>query len=107
MVKLVYCMRRKPGLSREEFVRYWADVHAPIGARIPGLRRLVHSYALAAQGDSRPGDFDGMAELWFDDVSAIVEARRSVEWAASTADEYNFVDLSRTAYFLSEERRIL
>jgi uncharacterized protein (TIGR02118 family) len=106
MVKLVYCIRRKPGLSREDFLRYWAGVHGPIGARIPGLRRLVHSYALPAPGDSRPRDFDGMAELWFDDLDAVAEARRSPEWAASTADESNFVDLISTAYFLSEERQI-
>jgi uncharacterized protein (TIGR02118 family) len=106
MVKLVYCIRRKPGLSREEFIRYWAEVHAPIGARIPGLRRLVHSYALATPGDERPADFDGMAELWFDDVPAILAARRSTEWAAATADEANFVDQARTAYFVSEERPI-
>lgn len=107
MVKLVYCICRKPGLSRDEFIRYWRDVHAPIGARIPGLRKLVHSYALAGPGDSRPHDFDGMAELWFDDLSAILEARRSPEWAASTADEAHFVDPSRSAYFVSEERQIL
>lgn len=107
VVKLIYCIRSKPGLSREEFIRYWADVHAPLGARIPGLRKLVHSYALAVSGDSRPADFDGMAELWFDDVRAILEARQSAEWAASTADEANFVDLSRSAYFVSEERQIV
>ena len=107
MVKLVYCVRRKPGLSREEFIRYWAEVHAPIGARIPGLRKLVHSYALAAPGDIRPADFDGMAELWFDDERAIIEARHSAEWAASTDDEANFVDGTWTAYFVSEERQIL
>ena len=107
MVKLVYCICRKADLSREEFIRYWTEVHAPIGARIPGLRKLVQSYALAPSGDARPADFDGMAELWFDDVSAIMEARHSGEWAASTADEVNFVDGSRTAYFLSEERQIV
>ena len=107
MVKLVYCICRKPGLTREEFVRYWTEIHAPLGARIPGLRKLVHSYTLAAPGDSRAPDFDGMAELWFDDLSAILEARRSREWTASTVDEANFVDGSRTAYFLSEERRIV
>jgi hypothetical protein len=48
-----------------------------------------------------------MAELWFDDLSAILEARRSPEWAASTADEAHFVDPSRSAYFVSEERQIL
>ncbi len=52
-------------------------------------------------------DFDGMAELWFDDLSAILQARRSPAWAASTADEAHFVDPSRSAYFVSEERQIL
>jgi uncharacterized protein (TIGR02118 family) len=107
LVKLVYCICRKSGLGREEFIRYWADVHGPLGARIPGLRKLVHSYAMAAPGDSRPADFDGMAELWFDNLEAIVEARRSPEWAASTADEVHFVDPARSAYFVSEERQIV
>ena len=106
-MKLVYCICRKPQLSREEFIRYWADVHGPIGARIPGLRSLVQSYALPAPGDGRPGAFDGMAELWFDDLAALLEARRSPEWEASTADEANFVDPGRSAAFVTEERRIL
>lgn len=105
-MKLVYCVCRKSGMSREDFVRYWAEVHGPIGGRIPGLRKLVHSYAVAVPGDRRP-DFDGMAELWFDNLTAILEARQSAEWAASTADEANFVDPSRSAYFVSEERQIL
>jgi len=106
-VKLVYCICRKPQLSREEFIRYWAGVHGLIGARIPGLRRLVQSYALPAPGDDRPAAFDGMAELWFDDLAAVLEARQSPEWEASTADEANFVDPTRSAAFVSEERRIL
>jgi uncharacterized protein (TIGR02118 family) len=55
--------------------------------------------------DTRPG-FDGMAELWFDDVAALTDARRSPEWAASTADEKKFIDHSRVAYFLTEEHEI-
>jgi uncharacterized protein (TIGR02118 family) len=93
MVKLVYCVCRTQGLSRDEFRRYWAEVRAPIGARIPGLRKLVQSYALSVSEDSRPSDFDGMAELWFDVVSALVRARQSTEW--------------RRAAFVSEERQIL
>lgn len=48
-----------------------------------------------------------MAERWFDDLAAILAARRSAESAASTADETNFVDPARSAYFVSEERQIL
>ena len=107
MVKLIYCICRKPGLSRDRFLRYWAEVHAPIGARIPGLRKLVQSYALEIPQDTRPPDFDGMAELWFDDVEAILHARRSPEWAASTADEVHFVDPTRSAYLVTEERQII
>jgi hypothetical protein len=54
-----------------------------------------------------PADFDGMAELWFDDLRAINEARRSTEWAASTPHESISVDLARSAYFVSEERQIV
>jgi uncharacterized protein (TIGR02118 family) len=107
VVKLVYCICRKPGLTREEFVRYWAGIHGPIGARIPGLRKLVQSHALPVPGDHRPADFDGMAELWFDDLVAVIEARQSPEWEAATADEANFVDPTRSGYFVSEERQIL
>jgi uncharacterized protein (TIGR02118 family) len=107
VVKLTYCIRRKPGLSRDEFIRYWAEVHGPIGARIPGLRRLVQSYAITVPGDARPADFDGMAELWFDDLAALLRARQSAEWAAATADEVNFVDRVGSAYLVSEERQIL
>jgi uncharacterized protein (TIGR02118 family) len=106
VVKLVYCIRRRPGMSREEFVRYWGEVHGPIGARIPGLRRLVQSAALTVPGDVRAPDYDGMAELWFDDVAALVEARRSPEWAAASADEANFVMPGDTAYLVCEERRV-
>jgi hypothetical protein len=44
MIKLVYCITKKPGLTDEEFFRYWKDVHGPLGTRLPGLRRLVQSH---------------------------------------------------------------
>jgi uncharacterized protein (TIGR02118 family) len=106
MVKLVYCITRRPDLTSEEFVRYWREVHGPIGARIPGLRRLVQSQALRIPGDARAPDFDGMAELWFDDVASLLAARRSPEWQASSADEANFIDQKRVAYFVAEERAV-
>jgi uncharacterized protein (TIGR02118 family) len=107
MIKLVYCITKKPGLTDEEFFRYWEDVHGPLGARIPGLRKLVQSRRLTIPGDSRQADYDGVAELWFDDVDALLAARQSPEWQASTADEVNFIDRNHVAYFVSEEHVIL
>jgi uncharacterized protein (TIGR02118 family) len=106
VIKLVYCITRKPGLSPEEFSRYWLEVHGPIGRRIPGLRRLVQSHTVPHPSGFPPADFDGVAELWFDDLAAVEAARRSPEWRASTEDESNFVDPARHAFLLTAEREI-
>jgi len=106
MIKLVYCITRRRGMTLEEFSRYWREVHGPIGRRIPGLRRLVQSHPVPHPRDMAPRDFDGMAELWFDDMAALEAARGSPEWRASSADEANFIDAPRTALFLTEEQEI-
>jgi uncharacterized protein (TIGR02118 family) len=107
MIKLVYCITKKASLTDHEFFRYWEDIHGPIGARIPGLRKLVQSHRLSVPEDSRRPDYDGMAELWFDDLEALRTARQSPEWKASTQDEENFIDHNKTAYFVSEEHTVM
>jgi uncharacterized protein (TIGR02118 family) len=107
MIKIVYCIKKRPGMTDQAFFDYWQKVHGPMGARIPGLRRLVQSRRIGIPGDQHQPAFDGMAELWFDDVDALLRARESPEWKASTADEVNFIDHSRVAYFVSEEHLVL
>jgi uncharacterized protein (TIGR02118 family) len=106
MIKLVYCINKKSSFTDEEFFRYWENVHGPIGARIPRLRKLVQSHRLTVPGDRHPPDYDGIAELWFDDMEALLAARQSAEWKASTEDEANFIDHNKVAYFVSYERVI-
>ena len=93
-------------MSVEEFSRYWREVHGPIGRRIPGLRRLVQSHPVPRPPEMAAPNFDGIAELWFDDMTALEAARRSPEWRASTEDEANFIDETRTAVLVTEEREI-
>ena len=107
MLKVVYCITKKPGMTDDEFFGYWKDVHGPIGARIPGLRRLVQSYRRTVPGDEHKPDYDGIAELWFDDGHSLMVARQSPEWRASSQDEANFIDHGRVAYFVSEEHLIM
>lgn len=106
MVKLVYCFRRRPDMDHTTFSRYWRDVHAPLGARIPGLRRFVQSHVVPSSRSLRPPDYDGMAELWFDDMESLIAARESLEYELATADETNFIDGLRTAFFITEEHEI-
>jgi uncharacterized protein (TIGR02118 family) len=106
VVKLIYCFRKRAELSDEAFDAYCV-VHGPLGACIPGLRRLVQSRALRVPNDARPSDFDGVTELWCDDVEALRRARASREWQDAGLDEPNFLDPARTAYLVTEERTIL
>jgi uncharacterized protein (TIGR02118 family) len=106
MIKVIYCISKKRGLSDDEFFRYWERVHGPIGARIPRLRRLVQCHRINVAEDKHPPDYDGVAELWFDDVEDLVAARETPEWNAASADEVNFVDHKRVAYLVSEEYEI-
>lgn len=107
MIKLVYCITKKPEMSDEQFFDYWHNVHAPIGAGIPGVRRFVQSRRIIIPGDKHEPAFDALVELWFDDIPALLKARQSPQWKASTDDEANFIDHSKVAYFVTEERTVI
>lgn len=107
MVKIIYCITRKPGLSVDAFQRYWRETHGPIAARIPGLRRYVQCHVLSAlyEGGDAPA-YDGAAELWFDDLESLREAMRSPEAQAAREDERNFIDHGRVFAIVTEEKAV-
>jgi uncharacterized protein (TIGR02118 family) len=107
MIKVIYCISKKVDLSEDEFFRYWERVHGPLGARIPRLRKLVQSRRLTIPEDKYSPDYDGVAELWFDDIEDLLAARETPEWHAATSDEVNFIDHKNVAYLVSEEHEIL
>jgi uncharacterized protein (TIGR02118 family) len=122
MIKLTYCLRRLPTLSWEEFSAYWRDVHAPLVAAradVLGIRRYVQvrtapveelHEAFRARNDGSPTPFDGIAELWFDDLDhfrrpATDDARRAA--AELLEDERNFIDLAASPIWLGEEWEVV
>ena len=46
MLKLMFCLRRLPTLSREQFQRYWLDVHGPLVRQHAAALR-IHRYVQA------------------------------------------------------------
>ncbi len=81
MIKLTFCLRRLPHLSRAAFQTYWFETHAPLVARyrtVLRIKRYVQMHAgsaamNAAIAASRqaPAMFDGVAELWWDSFDDI------------------------------------
>ncbi|MEO8604304.1 MAG: EthD domain-containing protein [bacterium] len=117
MLKLVFCLHRLPHLSRQEFQRYWLDVHGPL-VRQHGealrICRYVQSHTLGgALGEAlrasrgTPEAFDGVAELWWDSADDFAAASASdAGRAASLAlleDERRFIDHARSPLWVAEE----
>ena len=47
MVKVVTFLKRKAGMSVEDFQSYWRTRHPEVVVRLPGVRRYVQSHTLA------------------------------------------------------------
>ncbi|MDP3460725.1 MAG: EthD domain-containing protein [Hyphomonas sp.] len=120
MIKLTFCLRRLPHLSREEFQRYWRETHAPLVARhgkTLGILRYVqvhagHDALNAGIRASRnaPEPYDGVAELWFESEAAM--AANTSEAAAAAGrelleDERKFIDLENSPLWFNEEHVII
>ncbi len=91
-VKNVEFITHKPGLSIAAFQRYWREVHGPLAALIPMVRRYVQSHVrLAAYERGRAPRYDGAALTWFDDTRAMRASAATPEYARVRADEANFI----------------
>lgn len=69
----------------EAFERHYQEVHAPLAAAIPGLRRLILTRTADSLGEE-PSLFHRIAELWFDDEAALLAGEASPEGQAAIAD---------------------
>lgn len=121
MIKLVFCLRRRATLSREEFQDYWRNVHGPLvrerAAAIGALRYVqvhtgydeLNAGLRASRGGPEP--FDGVAELWFASAEALAagladeDARRAS--AELLDDERNFIDLENSPLWIADEHEIV
>ena len=121
MIKLVFCLRRLPALTRDEFQRYWYGTHAPLVRRHAAalrIRRYVQVHTLddpvqdalrASRGG--PEAYDGVAELWWDSREDLMGARDDPAWRRAgqilLEDERRFIDLARSPLWIGEEHPII
>jgi uncharacterized protein (TIGR02118 family) len=92
--KLVFGAKRKPGMSREDFGRYWTTVHAEKALKITGIQRYVINLAPDLSGSGREQAYDGFAEVWFETEEAMRASAGSPELQDVLADEKNLFDMS-------------
>jgi uncharacterized protein (TIGR02118 family) len=82
MQRVVIYLKRRTDLPQPPFFDWWLGQHRALAERLPGLRRYIISLA----ADAQECPFDGMAELWFDDLAAADAAFASPAGQAARAD---------------------
>lgn len=110
MLKLIVCMKRKPGLSRKEFNAYWRDNHGPLVKSVPQFMRHVRKYVQCHLIDGAEPvvgsipNYDGVAALWFDSPETMQQAFTEPRYLEIIRpDELKFIDLDNCLSFQTEE----
>jgi uncharacterized protein (TIGR02118 family) len=109
MIKSLSLLVRKDGMTHEQFMRHWVEVHGPLARKVPGLRRYVQSHIQDRR--SRPDipdigvPIDGIAETWYDDAEAMARAVATPEMKALQADGALFI--GRIQSFITHEHVVV
>lgn len=103
MLKVVFALNRKDGMSHREFGEYWYFEHVDLIDQLPHLRR----YTLAFPDDPASAAYDGIAELYFDDEEALAAAMDSPAAEEAAADVDNFADPDDIFQLVVEERTVV
>jgi uncharacterized protein (TIGR02118 family) len=82
MQRVVIYLKRRDDLSQPAFFAWWLGQHRALAEQLPGLRQ----YTISLTTDGPESPFDGMAELWFDDLAAADAAFASPAGQAARAD---------------------
>jgi uncharacterized protein (TIGR02118 family) len=99
MPKIVDLLVRNDGVTHEEFAERWQDEHAEIAKDLPGLKRYVTSVPTRPES----ADFDGVLELYFDDMATLGEAFDSDIGEAVQSDAAEFINLGAGPRLIVEE----
>jgi uncharacterized protein (TIGR02118 family) len=99
MVKMVQLLVRKAEYTHEEFVERWRGDHAALAKKLPGLQKYTTSVPNAPDRS----EYDGVVELYFEDMAALKAAFDSETGDEVMADAAEFVDLDEAPTLYVEE----
>jgi uncharacterized protein (TIGR02118 family) len=117
MTSLVVCIRRKPGMTPEEYSNHWRDIHAPLISNCPNFTRHLMSYTQYHMADAGSAvaqlfgistDFDGVAVLTFNRADDLTQAFAEPQYTEQIRpDEFNFVDLDNSVSFITDAHQVV
>lgn len=109
MVKFTILLKRKASLTHDEFVDHHRNAHASLFMSVAAVketvRRYVQQHTMPVELPGLPpAKYDGITELWFDDVDALARCFSDPEYMAKVRpDEESFLDLHGCDFIVSSE----
>ena len=111
-IKVLTLLKRKAGLSTEEFRDHYENVHRHLGEKYlaPHALRYLRRYVEPGSGSAgyaAAPDFDVIMEVWFPDQRAMAAAMEAINSPAAQAelkpDEEKLFDQAATKSFVVKE----
>lgn len=114
MLKIAILIKKKPGMSREDFIHYYETNHSRLGKEMLGHLwvKYVRNYPRTIM-EYQPEDvtlddgYDAITEIWLKDEAALEEMARIIKIPANNArilaDEENFQDRLHTRMMIVDE----
>lgn len=113
VIKIIIGLKRRPGMSVEEFRDYYENVHIKVASKYlqPGMihyaRRYLDPMPHLDTREIHEPEFDVITELWYKDAKAAA----GLIWMVSEGklpadvfeDEHNVFDRPKTRYFMTTE----
>jgi uncharacterized protein (TIGR02118 family) len=107
-VKNVEFVSHKPGMPIEDFQKHWREIHGPLGAAIPVVKRYVQSHTrLSIYQKGKTPLYDGVALTWFDSTQAMRTSATTPEYDRTREDEPNFIAPGKLPVIITKEHVIV
>jgi EthD domain len=112
MFKLMFLLKRKPGLTMQQFIDHYEGTHAPLAVKLhPSMvrymRHFLHAVPYPLDGTLQEAEYDVLTEMWFENKAAYDEAMalaaESAVMARIREDEAHLFDMSKFSMSFVEE----
>ena len=112
LTKLICGVRRKPGMDRDAFHRYWWEVHGPLNRDTPAVRkyfiRYEQNHRLASDYDRDDSGLEGVTCEWFPSTRAFFGMATDPESReVIAADEVKFLDPDNLTWILTDAEEVV
>jgi hypothetical protein len=113
MLKLTILLKRRQGLSHEDFLWSLQHDHAKLFGALPIVQQEVrryeqfHSLPMAMPGLPEP-EFDGIAEFWFDDLDSMFRVFTAEDYLKRIRpEEKKFLELRECGFLISIRHQVI